>query len=243
MASGLTIFRSLARRLSIVAAGAIMLFCLFSCRHTPSASVYPDPTKFPVRGIDVSAHNGEIDFNAVKADGISFVIIKATEGTSFKDRSFASNLLAAKMAGLKVGAYHFFRFDASGYMQALNLANSLRGRQLDLPVAIDIEEWSNPNQQGTDLIRGRLDEMIDYLEQHGFRVMLYSNKNGNSRFIRGRFEGFPLWICSLADEPSSFDWTLWQATHHGKVVGVKGDVDINAFNGSISDWEVFTAPQ
>ena len=216
---------------------ALLMLC--GCKHVPSTTVYPDPDAYAIRGIDISAHNGDIDFEAVKRDGISFVLIKATEGTSFKDRKFQANYLAAKTAGLMVGAYHFFRFDAPGYMQALNIANSLNGRTIDLPVAIDIEEWTNPNSQATDLIQDRLDEMIDYLESHGYRVMLYSNKNGSARFIRGRYEGYPLWLCSLGAEPAEFDWTLWQATHHGAVKGVKGAVDVNAFNGTPEAWANF----
>nr|MDE7190383.1 hypothetical protein [Muribaculaceae bacterium] len=101
------------------------------------ATTYPDRNRFEVIGIDISAHNGDIDFRKVAADGISFVIIKATEGGTFKDRKFIDNLRKAREAGLKVGAYHFFRFDTPGYMQGLNFLNSLQSRQLDLPLIID----------------------------------------------------------------------------------------------------------
>jgi len=202
---------------------------------------YPDRSRFKVTGIDVSSHNGDIDFDAVAADGISFVIIKATEGGTFKDKKFVENVRRAGDAGLKVGAYHFFRFDTPGYMQGLNFLNSIRGRQLDLPLAIDIEEWANPNSQPTPIVLNRLSEMIDHLESHGYRVMLYTNKNGYTRFIRGRLEGYPLWICSLVDEPEGIGWTIWQGTHNGSVDGIGHPVDINAFNGSPAEWDVFAA--
>lgn len=204
--------------------------------------VYPDRSRFEVVGIDVSAHNGDIDFRRVAADGISFVIIKATEGGTFKDKKFVDNLREARKAGLKVGAYHFFRFDTPGYMQGLNFLNSLQSRKLDLPLVIDIEEWANPNSQPTPIILNRLSEMIDHLESHGHRVMLYTNKNGFARFVRGRLEGYPLWICSLVDEPQEINWTLWQGTHNGRVKGIDHPVDINAFRGTASEWEEFIAP-
>ncbi|MDE5665865.1 GH25 family lysozyme [uncultured Duncaniella sp.] len=208
---------------------------------TPAQS-YPDRSKFKIIGIDISAHNGEIDFRKVAADGISFVIIKATEGGTFKDRRFIDNLREARKAGLKVGAYHFFRFDTPGYMQGLNFLNSLQSRELDLPLIIDIEEWANPNSQPTPMVLNRLTEMIDHLESHGHRVMLYTNKNGFARFVRGRLEGYPLWICSLIDEPHGIEWKLWQGTHNGRVNGIDHPVDINAFAGTEAEWAEFLSP-
>lgn len=211
-------------------------------REATPPQTYPDRSRFEVVGIDISAHNGDIDFRKVAADGISFVIIKATEGGTFKDRKFIDNLRKAREAGLKVGAYHFFRFDTPGYMQGLNFLNSLQSRQLDLPLIIDIEEWANPNSQPTPMVLDRLTEMIDHLEGHGHRVMLYTNKNGFARFVRGRLEGYPLWICSLVDEPEDIGWVLWQGTHNGRVDGINHPVDINAFAGSAAEWDSFLNP-
>ncbi len=221
----------------------MLLLLLAACSRGGSRPVtaYPDPAKYSVRGIDISAHNGEIDFPIVRNDGYEFVIIKATEGATFKDRRFIENLRRAREAGLKAGAYHFFRFDTPGYMQGLNFLNSVRGRELDLPLVIDVEEWTNPNSQATALVLDRLAEMIDHLERHGYRVMLYTNKNGFARFISGRLEGYPLWICSLAVEPELERWTLWQATHNGRVEGVDGAVDINAFGGTRAEWDIFSS--
>lgn len=228
----------------IVLLSVVSVAMLAACRGgrgdgVGSVNAYPDRERFEVIGIDVSAHNGEIDFRKVAADGVSFVIIKATEGGTFKDRRFVDNLRKAREAGLKVGAYHFFRFDTPGYMQGLNFLNSIRGRKLDLPTVIDVEEWANPVSQPTPIVLNRLSEMIDYLEERGCRVMLYTNKNGYERFVRGRFESYPIWICSLVDEPDGIDWTLWQGTHNGRIDGVGHPVDINAFVGSAAEWEKF----
>lgn len=221
----------------------LTLFCIFlslsACDRNSPQAPYPDPARYEVRGIDISAHNGDIDFPLVREDGYEFVIIKATEGATFKDKRFIQNLRRAREAGLKAGAYHFFRFDTPGYMQGLNFLNSVKDRELDLPLVIDLEEWTNPNSQATALVLNRLGEMIDHLESHGYRVMLYTNKNGFARFIEGRLEGYPLWICSLAVEPDKHRWTIWQATHNGRVSGTKSPVDINAFHGTMADWETF----
>ncbi len=224
-------------------AAVAVIAVMTGCSRKPVAAVYPDRERFPVAGIDISAHNGDIDFKEVKDAGYDFVFIKATEGATFKDRRFLDNYSRAAEAGLAVGAYHFFRFETSGYMQGLNFVNSLRGRELRLPAVIDVEEWTNSAAQPTTHVLDRLNEMIEHLERHGYRVMLYTNKNGYERFVRGNFPGYPVWICSLSEEPAdSSRWTFWQSTHSGRVNGVEGNVDVNAFNGSRAEWEKWLIP-
>lgn len=142
---------------------------------------------------------------------------------------------------MKIGAYHFFRFDTPGYIQGLNFANSIHGRRLDLPAVIDIEEFTNPNLQTTKLVMSRVTEMADYLEKRGYRVMLYTNKKGHARFIKGQLATYPLWLCSLGTPPEGIDCDLWQATHHGRIDGVDHDVDINVFTGTRSGWDRFAS--
>ncbi len=168
---------------------------------------------------------------------MDFVILKATEGATFKDKNFATNYRKARKAGLKVGAYHFFRFDVGGYMQALNLMHSIKGRRLELPVVIDVEEWSNPRDHTTHDILTRLQTMINTLEAHGYHVMLYSNKDGFEKFFSQQFAHYPLWLCSFTGAPEAGNMRLWQFSHIGRVSGVDGKVDINTFNGSAAAWQ------
>lgn len=207
--------------------------------------VLPDPVgelsrqRYPIRGIDVSAHNGDVDFEAVRRAGYSFVLIKASEGSDFKDSRFVDNIRRARQAGLKVGAYHFFRFDGDGYTQGLNLLHSLRGRRLDLPVVIDIEEWANPTSASDDTVAARLDRLITHIESHGHSVMLYTNKNGYKQFIRDHRRKYPLWLCSMSEIDDDVQWTIWQYSHTGRIDGVRGSVDVNVFNGDSVQWETW----
>lgn len=190
----------------------------------------PSETLYPVRGIDVSAHNGEIDFKALGADSVvDFIYIKATEGTDFLDRNFITNWRGAAYAGIPAGAYHFFRFDTDGELQAINFLWALRGREFALPPAIDIEEWGNPDGHATARIVERLRTMINYLEAHGVRPMLYTNRDGYYRFVRGNFDDYPLWICSFSDPPleGNTPWTLWQYSHRGRLDGISTPVDLD----------------
>lgn len=200
---------------------------------------YVDPDRFPVRGIDISAHNGYANLDAVAAEGYDFVWIKASEGKGFRDPNFALNYDKARKAGLKTGAYHFFRFDRDGIQQARNLLNVIGKRDLELGIAIDVEEYGNPAGIPLDSIKNRLQVMVEYLNMKGHRVTFYSNRKGWEDILRDEYEGFPLWVCSFTDNSTADDWTFWQFNHHGKVSGVRGDVDINVFRGSREEWEEY----
>lgn len=108
-----------------------------------STPPYVDPNQFPVRGFDISAHNGYANLRAAADAGYQFVFIKASEGAGFRDENFALNYQKARHAGLKTGAYHFFRFDKDGVDQARNLLRVVGPRPLDLGLAIDVEEEGN----------------------------------------------------------------------------------------------------
>lgn len=205
-------------------------------KYTPP---YVDPDVYPVRGIDVSAHNGPIDMQKVKDAGMEFVFIKATEGKSFVDKNFRSNYDKALQTGLKIGVYHFFRFDRDGVEQAINLLRTVGSRKPHLGLVIDVEKTGNPDSIPDELINTRLTQMVDYLNLLGHRVMFYSNRSGYYDYISESFPGSPLWICAFSRNPVNAEWTFWQFNHRGKVKGVTGDVDMNAFCGSREQWDGF----
>ncbi len=223
---------------TVLTAGAIVGLILSMTAKTSITPLNPD---LPVKGVDVSSHNGEIDFDTLRSQGIRFALIKATEGSTFKDPSFHTNYRKARMSGLKIGAYHFFRFETPGHMQAINMLNSVRGRELDFPLIIDIEEWGNPYVRPTSDITTELSAMIGHLKSAGYPVMLYTNKDGHTRFIEGRFDDLPLWICSFSDPPVEADWKLWQYTHKGDLRGLVGKVDLNAFAGTDDEFNMWVA--
>lgn len=221
------------------AIGLLIFYLAVTGRGETSLPV--DTDGYVVRGADISSHNGFVDFEVLRSHGIEFVYIKATEGADFKDAAFVGNLNAARRAGLKVGAYHFFRFDSSGYLQALNLLHSVRGRHIDLPLVIDVEEWTNPVNRSTDQTVGRIKEMAEELRAEGYRVMLYTNKDGYSRFVEGRLGHYPLWICSFTPLDDDTDWTMWQYTHRGTLKGIDRLIDLNVYRGTREQWDSLTS--
>lgn len=223
--------------LLIAAAAALVMaaaaFIIYKRVLTPGPAIEPDPTVYTCRGIDVSAHNGDIDFSKVAADGYRFALVKATEGTDFKDRKFDFNVREARRAGMLAGAYHFFRFDTDGRLQAINLLHSTRNVPLDFPLIIDVEEWGNPDAVATSEIVSRLRQMISHLEYFGQDIILYTNKDGYERFIRGNFDSYPLWICSFSEIDPEIPWSIWQYSHRGRADGISGRVDFNTLHPSV----------
>lgn len=219
-------------------AAAVLAFWSFK-----TSPPYVDPEKYPIRGIDVSAHNGMMNLDAVKDAGYEFIFIKASEGETFKDSNFRLNYEKAVAAGLKTGAYHFFRFDRDGVAQAQNFLNVVGGRRLDLGLAVDVEKFSNDTTLNHDVVKDRLVSMIEYLNLKGYRVILYSNADGYYDIIQSVAPGECLWICSFSSIPINENWTFWQYNHHGKVSGIQGDVDLNTFFGNKKEWEEFLKQQ
>lgn len=221
----------------LVVVGLLVASALWAYRAYISTPPFVDSEKYPVRGIDISRHNGDIDFKKVAKSGIEFVFIKASEGVNHRDSLFQKNIEGAKKAGLKVSAYHYFRFDSEGVDQALNFLSALGQRHTDMELVIDVEKAGNPKGVPIDVIKRRLTAMVEYMNLLGYRIMVYTNHEGYYDYIADTLPGYPLWICRFQENPINAEWTFWQYNHHGEVDGIKGDVDLNAFCGSREDWE------
>ena len=230
--------------LCFLTAAALLTWAAYAAwinfRTTPP---YVDRQLYPVAGFDISAHNGNINFKGAVNDGMEFVWIKATEGVTFRDRKFSENHSKAGKAGLKRGAYHFFRFDKDGVEQAINLLETVGDRNLELGVAVDVESSGNPDGIDPDLIKQRILAMVEYLNLRGLAPTLYCNKTDYYKYLVDSFPGNSLWICSFSQDPIAAPWTFWQYNHKGSVKGVKGDVDLNVFAGTRKEWNDFISGQ
>jgi lysozyme len=198
------------------------------------------PVNYKVHGIDVSHHQGTIDWQAVKATEtqnypIRFVFMKATEGGDYKDRRFAENFREAREAGLVRGAYHFYNPNTDPIRQADFFISQVTLEKGDLAPVLDIERKPrNKAQLQADLVK-----FLNRLEQHyGVRPIIYTSYRYMERYLDSpEFARYPLWIAHYYVEALSYEgsWQFWQHTDYGTVPGITESVDLNVFNGSLSD--------
>jgi lysozyme len=209
------------------AAGWFVYNRYFKERANPSAEIYT------IRGIDISAHNGDIEFEKLPTQGIKFAYIKATEGADFRDRNFVKNTVGLSRVAIPTGAYHFFRFNTDGEMQAYNFLKALHRRQFQLPPVIDVEEWTNDASLPTAQVMRELRAMLSVMVGAGYNPIIYTNKDGYDRFVKDRLDQVPLWICSFTDPPldsANRRWMIWQYSHCGELDGISGLVDMDTLN-------------
>ena len=203
--------------------------------NNPSREVYP------VRGVDVSVHQGEIDWEVLSGQGISFAFIKATEGATFVDERFAYNYAEAVRCGLRVGAYHFFRYDRTGAEQAENFISRVEKTENMLPPVIDVELYgeSEKNPPAQADVRRELDSMVQLLREHyGMEPILYATERSYRLYIAGAYEDCDIWIRNVTSQPRLNDgraWIFWQFTNRRRLKGYQGRepyIDENVFCGS-----------
>ncbi|SON55118.1 Lysozyme M1 precursor [Hartmannibacter diazotrophicus] len=210
----------------------------------------PGPETYPVQGIDVSKYQGDIDWNAVHRAGISFAYIKATEGGDHKDDRFLDNWNAAKAAGVRHGAYHFYYFCRSPEEQAAWFIQNVPYDPTALPPVLDMEWYHDSKTCKRKPSREEvLSEMKTFIEMvaryYGKRPIVYATVDFHRDRLVNAWQGYPMWLRSVAGHPSirygKRTWHLWQYTATGRVKGIRGNVDRNTFAGSKKDFEVFLA--
>lgn len=194
----------------------------------------PSLSRYPVRGIDVSWHRGKIDWAlAATQPGLAFAYIKATEGGDWTDARFADNWRKARLAGLRVGAYHYFTFCRPPLEQAYHFLSVLPREPDTLPPAADLEFGGNCRAMpAAEIVRRDLRIFLDTVEAEvGRKPIIYTTPEAHETFIeRAGFE-HPLWIRGLYFEPSEEGWVFWQYDARGEVPGIEGPVDLNVFRG------------
>lgn len=190
-------------------------------------------------GVDVSAHQKEIDWEKVKADGVDFAIIRAayrgyTNGGISMDPYFLRNLQGAKKAGLLVGAYLFSQAvsEEEAREEAEFLLECLDGAELDLPVYYDWEtveaEARTDDVSGTE-VTAFAEEFCSVVEEAGYEAGVYFNESMGYTFLYlPDLSQYDFWLAQYLDAPDFyFNFTTWQYTAKGEVDGIEAAVDLN----------------
>ena len=198
------------------------------------------PVNYKVHGIDISHHQGDIDWNAIKATEkqefpIRFVFMKATEGGDYKDRRYSDNYRQAGEMGLIRGAYHFYNPNTDPIRQAEFFISQAQLTKGDLAPVLDIERKPRDKAQ----LQADLLKFLNRLEQHyGIKPIIYTSYKYKERYLDAlEFSAYPLWIAHYYVETLSYEgpWIFWQHTDYGTVPGIENNVDLNVFNGTLDE--------
>lgn len=180
-------------------------------------------------GVDVSAHQGDIDWDAVAADDIEFTYIKATEGGDFVDDLFATNWTEARRVGLERGAYHFFTLCTPGATQAQNFLRVVPPDDAALPPAIDLELAGNCSERPPrDQMFDELLTFVDRVESAwGRETILYLGNDYEGFYgVTQRLER-ALWLRRFLLEPTTESWYMWQLHGYANIDGIDGGADLD----------------
>lgn len=209
-----------------------VLVCLAACGGRTGAPppAGPPPLLRPgAEGLDLSHHNGPVDWARLGTQPFEFVYLKATEGTDHTDQQFQANWQGATRLGWQVGAYHFYLLCRDGAAQAENFIRQVEVRAGTLPPAVDLEHAHNCTARGgRDAALSELRVFLGALEaEYGAVPVIYTTPAFHSEWLAGEgFEAHPLWIRSLDGKPQG-PYAIWQYSMKGKVKGVEGPVDLN----------------
>lgn len=232
----------------IGAVGMLAVGCAYMLYIGVLSLNHPSKKQYPVRGVDVSSYQGEIDWEVLSGQGIDFAFIKATEGSSFQDERFPYNWQNAGNYGLKIGAYHFFSLDSSGDTQADNFIRTVPKKDGALPPTIDVEFYGDKAKNPPD--RENVDQQLTILlgrleAYYGKKPIIYCTQKSYDLYIKDSYKDNPVWIRDVLFTPYLQDgrrWAFWQYSSHMRLNGYHGKekyIDMNVFYGSQDDWESF----
>lgn len=224
---------------AIVACAAVVFLVLVWFKIISVTDFWAD--QYEVHGVDVSHYQGEIDWQQFSQSQMQFAFIKATEGSSHIDERFPYNWQEASKTDMRIGAYHFFSFDSPPRTQAelfIQTVGTLAGK---LPPVVDVEYYGEKESDPPDVDETveNVKEMLDILEkQYGRKPILYTTYPVYRKYMRGRFEEYPLWIRNVYYTPDldlDREWTFWQYSDSAVMDGYQGKekfIDRNVFHGT-----------
>jgi len=211
---------------------------------------YPTGT---VRGIDVSHYQQEIDWErlrnaSIQGAPLSFVFIKATEGTDQFDEYFNRNFAEARRNEIVRGAYHYFSTHSSAKQQADYFCRMVQLEAGDLPPVLDVEtEVDDINDYSRGKLRSEVLTWLHIVEKHyGVRPILYASYKFRLHYLGDlEFERYPFWIAHYYVDSLEYKgtWAFWQHTDAGRIDGIDGYVDVNLFNGQRADLDSLLIPE
>lgn len=209
-------------------------------------ALYGDPSYpegFEIHGIDISHHQGRIDWDRLQANGmigkwpVRFVMVKATEGASNTDKRFKGNFYNAREHGFVRGAYHFWSVYSTGRAQANYYIKNVILERGDLPPVLDVEHKAK--DQSVEEFQESVLTWLRLVEKHyKVKPIIYTYYKFKTTYLNDPvFDDYPYWIAHYYVDKIEYKgkWKFWQHTDCGRLPGIKGYVDFNVYNGSFYD--------
>jgi len=185
-----------------------------------------------MKGIDVSVHNGNIDWQKVKNAGIDFAILRAGYGrlASQKDERFEQNYSGAKAAGVPVGAYwySYAMSEDEARLEADVFLSIIKGKQFEFPVYYDVEE-KKQFALGKEKVSAIMRAFLKKVENAGYFVGLYGSASSMTTHTADDIKSwYTIWLAHWVDKTNySGAYGIWQHSEKGKVAGINGNVDLD----------------
>ena len=185
-----------------------------------------------MKGIDVSVHNGKIDWQKAKADGIEFAILRAGYGrlASQKDKRFEQNYSGAKAAGIPVGAYwySYAMSPEEAELEADVFLSVIKGKQFEMPVYFDLEE-KKQFDLGKEKVSAIMRAFLERVESAGYFTGLYGSASPLFTHTADDIKShYTIWLAHWVDRTNySGAYAVWQYSEKGKVDGISGNVDLD----------------
>lgn len=258
--------KSIKKIMSLLLAGTMLVTPITASAFTGSSNfmdkTYTHQDRFVSsgiqQGIDVSYHNGTLDWSTIKAAGVDFAILRAayrgygTEGTLVRDAKFAEYMQGAMSQGIPVGAYIYSQAitTAEAVQEANYILNIVRGYSLDLPIVFDYEfagvktgrldsAWSSGKLNKSKMTDIAL-AFCDTIKNAGYDAMVYANKTFLSKNLDHEVienAGYDVWLAHYTTNTNyTGDYKIWQYTSSGRIPGIANKVfDCNfMYSGTIS---------
>ncbi len=185
-----------------------------------------------MKGIDVSVHNGNIDWQKVKNAGIDFAILRAGFGrlASQKDEHFEQNYSGAKAAGIPIGAcwYSYAMSEDEARLEADVFLSIIKGKQFEFPVYYDVEE-KKQFALGKEKVSAIMRAFLERVEAAGYFVGLYGSASSLTTHTADDIKSrYTIWLAHWVDKTSySGAYGIWQHSEKGRVDGINGNVDLD----------------
>lgn len=185
-----------------------------------------------MKGIDISVHNGDIDWQKVKNAGIQFAILRAGYGRelSQKDVRFEENYRNAKAAGIPVGAYwySYAMTPEEARLEADVFLSVIKGKQFEMPVYFDLEE-KKQFDLGKEKVSAIMRTFLERVESAGYFVGLYGSASSLTTHTADDIKSrYTIWMAHWAEQTNySGAYSIWQYSDKGKVNGISGNVDLD----------------